>query len=66
MEICVSWILLTDFLIWKNILIFGRFVMKKEYNLHLINWMMKQKNSGKTFKSIESNEVNIQSTFGKE
>ena len=66
MEICVSWILLTDFLIWKNILIFERFVMKKEYGLHLINWMMKQKNSGKTFKSVESDEVNIQFALGKE
>ena len=41
MEISVSWILLTSFLIWKSILIFGRFVMKKIYNLHLIYWAMK-------------------------
>ena len=36
MEICVSWILLIGFLIWKSILIFGRFVKKKKYGLHLI------------------------------
>ena len=30
MEICVSWILSIGFLIWKSILIFGRFVMKKK------------------------------------
>ena len=65
-EICVSWVLLTDFLIWKSILIFGRFVMKKKCGLHLINWMMKQRNGGKTFKSIESDEVSIQSALGKE
>ena len=29
MEICVSWILLTGFLIWKSILNFRRFVMKR-------------------------------------
>ena len=28
---------LTSFLIWKTILIFGRFVMKKKCSLHLIN-----------------------------
>ena len=28
---------LTSFLIWKSILIFGRFVMKKKCSLHLIN-----------------------------
>ena len=27
-EICVRWILSTGFLIWKSILIFGKFVMK--------------------------------------
>ena len=63
-EICVSWILLIGFLIWKSILIFGRFVM--EYGLHLINWTMKHRNGGKTFKSIESGEVSIQSALGKE
>ena len=36
MERCVCWILLTDFLIWKNILIFEKFVMKKKYGLHVI------------------------------
>ena len=36
MERCVSWILLIDFLIWKNILIFEKFVMKKKYGLHVI------------------------------
>ena len=36
MERCVSWILLTNFLIWKNILIFEKFVMKKKYDLHVI------------------------------
>ena len=66
MEICVSWILLIDFLIWKSILIFGRFVMEKEYGLHLIKWTMKHRNGGKTFKSIESDEVSIQSALGKE
>ena len=64
MEICVSWILLIGFLIWKSILIFGKFVM--EYGLHLINWTMKHRNGGKTFKSIESGEVSIQSALGKE
>ena len=66
MEICVSWILLTGFFIWKSVLIFGRFVMKKKCGLHLINWMMKQRNCGKTFKSIESDEVSIKSALGKE
>ena len=66
MKISVSWILLIDFLIWKSILIFGRFVMKKEYGLHLINWTMKHRNGGKPFKSIESGEVSIQSSLGKE
>ena len=66
MEIYVSWILLTGFLIWKSILIFGKFVMKKKCGLHLINWMMKQMNGGKTFKSIESIEVSIQFALGKE
>ena len=28
---------LTSFLIWKSILIFGRFVMKKKCSLHIIN-----------------------------
>ena len=37
MEINASWILVTDFLIWKSILIFGRFVMKKNCGLYLIN-----------------------------
>ena len=37
MEICVSWILLIGFLVWKSILIFGRFVMEKKCDLHLIN-----------------------------
>ena len=64
MDICVSWILLIGFLIWKSILIFGRIVM--EYGLHLINWTMKHRNGGKTFKSIESSEVSIQSALGKE
>ena len=32
----------------------------------LINWMMKQRNGGKRFKSIESGEVSIQSALGKE
>ena len=41
MDICVSWILLIGFLIWKSILIFGRFVMKKKCGLQLINWTMK-------------------------
>ena len=41
MEISVSWILSIVFLIWKSILIFGRFVMEKKYGLHLINWTMK-------------------------
>ena len=63
-EICVSWILLIGLLIWKSILIFERFVM--EYGLHLINWTMKHRNGGKTFKSIESSEVSIQSALGKE
>ena len=40
--------------------------MKKKCGLHLINWMMKQRNGGKTFKSIESDEVSIQSALGKE
>ena len=66
MEINVSWILLTGFLIWKSILIFGRFVMKKKCSLHLIDWMMKQRNGGKIFKSIESDEISIQSALGKE
>ena len=65
-EICVSWILLTGFLIQKSILIFGRFVTKKKCGLHLINWTMKHRNGGKIFKSIESDEVSIQSTFDKE
>ena len=65
-EIYVSWILLTGFLIWKSILIFGRFVMKKKCGLHLMNWTMKQRNGGKTFKLIESDEVSIQSTLDKE
>ena len=33
--------LLIGFFIWKSILIFGRFVMKKKCGLHLINWTMK-------------------------
>ena len=66
MEICVSWILLTSFLILKSILIFARFAMKKNYGLYLINWTMKQRNGAKTFKSIESVEVSIQFTLGKE
>ena len=66
MEKCISWILLTSFLIWKSILIFGRFVMKKRWSLHLINWMIKQRNGEKRFKSIESGEVSIQSALGKE
>ena len=41
MEICVSWILLIGFLIWKSILIFARFTMKNKYGLYLINWTMK-------------------------
>ena len=57
---------LTSFLIWKSILIFGRFVMKKKCSLHLMNWTMKQRNGGKTFKLIESDEVSIQSTLVKE
>ena len=40
--------------------------MKKKYSLHLINWTLKQRNGGKTFKSIETDEVSIQSTVGKE
>ena len=66
MEINVSQILLTGFLIWKSILIFGIFVMKKKCNLHLINWTMKQRNGEKTFKSIKSGEVSIQYALGKE
>ena len=65
-KICVSWILLTGFLIWKNILIFGIFVMNKKCGLHLIIWTMKQRNGGNIFKSIESDEVSIQSALGKE
>ena len=65
-EVCVSWILLIGFLIWISILIFGRFVMKKKCGLHLINWTMKQMDGRKTFKSIESDEVSIQSAFVKE
>ena len=64
-DIC-KWILSTGFLIWKSILIFGRFVMDKKCCLHLINWMMKQRNGGKRFKLIESDEVSIQPTLGKE
>jgi len=48
MERCVSWILLIGFLISKIILIIGKFFMKKEYGLHSINWMVKQRNGGKT------------------
>ena len=59
-----------DFIDWlldlEEYLIFRRFVMKKKCGLHLINWMMKQINGGKTFKSIESDEVSIQSAFSKE
>ena len=66
MEICVSWILSTSFLIGKSILIFGRFVMKKKCGLHLINWTMKQRNGGKRFKLIESGKVSIQYALGKE
>ena len=54
------------FLIWQSILIFERFVMKKNYSLHLINWTIKQRNGGKTFKLIESDKVSIQSALGKE
>ena len=66
MEICLIWILLIGFLIWKSILIFGRFVMKKKCGLHLMNWTIKQRNCEKTIKSIESDEVSFQSTLGKE
>ena len=66
MEICVSWFLSTGFLIWKGILIFGRFFMKTKCGLHLINWMMKQRNCGKSFKSIENDKVSIQFALGKE
>ena len=66
MEICVSWFLSTGFLIWKGIIIFGRFFMKKKCGLHLINWMMKQRNCGKSFKSIENDKVSIQFALGKE
>ena len=38
----------------------------KKCGLHLINWTMKQRNGGKIFKSIESDEISIQSTLGKE
>ena len=65
-EICVRWILLIGFLIWKSILIFVRFVMKKKCGLHLINWTMKQRNGGKRFKLIENGKVSIQSALGKE
>ena len=65
-EICVSWILLTGFLIWENILIFGRFVMKKKCYLHLINWTMNERNNGKIFKSIESNKLSVQFALDKE
>ena len=34
--------------------------------LALINWMMKQRNGEKTLKTIESDEVSIQSILGKE
>ena len=37
-----KWDFIDCFLIWKNILIFGRFVMKKKKNLCLINWTVKQ------------------------
>ena len=40
--------------------------MKKKCSLHLIDWMMKQRNGGKIFKSIESDEISIQSALGKE
>ena len=40
--------------------------MKKKCGLHLINWMIKQRNGEKRFKSIESGEVSIQSALGKE
>ena len=66
MERCISWILLNGFLIWKSILIFGRFMMIKKYGLHLINWTMKKWNGGKTFKSIKTVKVSIQSALGKE
>ena len=66
MEICVSWFLSTGFLIWKGIIIFGRFFTKKKCGLHLINWMMKQRNCGKSFKSIENDKVSIQFALGKE
>ena len=45
---------------------FWKFFMKKKYGLHLINWTMKQRKGGKTFKLIEIDEVSIQSTLGKE
>ena len=56
---------MTDFMISKSNLIFGRFVMKKKCGLHLINWTMKHRNGGKIFKSIESGEVSIQSFLAK-
>ena len=37
MERCVSWILLIEFLIWRNNLIIRRFARKKKYGLCLIN-----------------------------
>ena len=40
--------------------------MKKEYGLHLINWTMKHRNGGKTFKLIENGKVSIQPALGKE
>ena len=40
--------------------------MKKKCSLHLIDWMMKQSKGGKIFKSIESDEISIQSALGKE
>ena len=40
--------------------------MIKKYGLHLINWIVKKRSSGKTFKSIKSVKVSIQSAFGKE
>ena len=66
MERCVSWILLTNFLIWKNILIFEKFVMKKKYSLQLINWTMKQRNGGKIFKLKKGVEISIQFALSKE
>ena len=59
-----------DFLDWlldlEEYLNFQKICDEEKCGLHLINWTMKQINGGKTFKSIESDEVSIQSALDKE